>query len=112
LFATGCINQTVKVWVTGTNRPLLPTLEHRDPVNALVFSKDRRWLLVGCARDEGRRTGEARLWPLPAPMDGDAEHVSAAVQLLTGLELNPRGVAKVLDAASWHQRNSQMTNSQ
>lgn len=67
---------------------------------AVAFSPDGRTVLTG-SRDE-----TARLWPLPAPLEGEADTITALVQTLTGTELSPSGGTRVLDATALQQRKS------
>jgi hypothetical protein len=47
---------------------------------------------------------KAQLWQPPAPVEGDVAQVALWTQVLTGLELDADGAARVLDADTWHER--------
>ena len=60
-----------------------------------AFSPDGDFVLTG-SRD---RT--ARIWPVPRPIDGDAERISLWAEVMTGMELDDAGTVSVLDAEGW-----------
>ena len=64
----------------------------------MAYSPDGKTLLTG-SRDK-----TARLWTPPAPVEGEVERMVLWTQVLTGLELDADGVARVLDAATWQER--------
>ena len=53
-------------------------------------------------------SGTARLWTPPAPVEGEVERMVLWTQVLTGLELDADGVARVLDAATWQKRRRRL----
>jgi WD40 repeat protein len=63
----------VQLWQADTGTALGGPLRHPREVKALAFSPDGKWLLTGCSDHQ------ARLWEVPAGLDGPSGKVSAAV---------------------------------
>ncbi len=76
IIATGS-GRTARLWDVYLCRPIGPPMEQPAEIKSVFFSTDGRWLLVKC--DE---KGYYR-WPVPAPMEGDADRVLARVRELT-----------------------------
>jgi WD40 repeat protein len=93
--------QTVRVWEVATGRPIGPPLHHQAGEIVLAFTPDGQALLTGC-QDVVRR------WPLPAPLDGDAQRIELWVQVLTGMELDEYGTVRWLDGDVLAQRRWQL----
>jgi WD40 repeat protein len=66
-------------------------------VRAVVFSPDGKKIATAC----GDNT--ARLWELPAPVQGDLKRVVLWAQVVTGMKLDADGVIQVLDSDTWRQ---------
>lgn len=49
-----------------------------------------------------------RLWPVPAPVAGDAERLALWTQVLTGMELSGAGVVSTLSAEQWQERRERL----
>jgi len=92
--ATSSEDTTARVWEVRTGRPVGTALPHPNAVGALAFSPDGKVLATGSSE-------VATLWQLPAAATGDAERVVRSLQLSTGMELDPRGNIRELDAAAW-----------
>jgi hypothetical protein len=87
--------------------PLGPPLRHQGGVVAVAFSPDGRTLLTASPDDP------ARLSEVPAAVRGDLEQVVLWVQLLTGLELDPDDIERVLPGPVWrdrHRRSEQLAH--
>jgi hypothetical protein len=52
-------------------------MQHPEKIMGVYFSTDGRWLLVKCDEKGAYR------WPVPAPMEGDADGVLDRVKELT-----------------------------
>jgi WD40 repeat protein len=98
---TGSQDETARVWEAATGKPLSIPLRHDGPVAPVAFSPDGRTVLTGSWQG-------ARLWRLPAPVEGDVERLVLWTQVLTGMELDADGVARVLAAATWQERRRRL----
>ncbi len=74
--ATGS-GRTARIWDVSFCRPIGPPMEHPEDIKVIYFSTDGRWLLVQCDAKGGYR------WPVPVPMEGDADGVLDRVKELT-----------------------------
>jgi WD40 repeat protein len=68
----------------------------------VAYSPDGKTILTG-SRDK-----TARLWTPPAPVEGEVERMALWTQVMTGLELDADGVARVLDAPTWQRRRQRL----
>jgi WD40 repeat protein/tRNA A-37 threonylcarbamoyl transferase component Bud32 len=72
LVASAGLDHTVRVWETGTGRPVF-VLEGTEPVWSIAFSPDGRWLASGSggyAKDRSPLRGEIKIWDV-----GTGKHV-------------------------------------
>jgi WD40 repeat protein len=99
---TGSADGTARVWDVRTGKPIGPPLPHEGPVHAVAFSPDGKAVLTGS------EDGTARLWPAPVAVPGDVERVRLWTQVITGMELDQHGSARVLDAATWEERRQRL----
>ncbi|MGO9812361.1 MAG: WD40 repeat domain-containing protein, partial [Isosphaeraceae bacterium] len=76
IIATGS-GRTARFWDVYLSRPIGPVMDQPADVKAIFFSTDGRWLLVKCD-DKG-----AERWPVPAPMEGDADRLLSRVREMT-----------------------------
>ena len=74
--ATGS-GRTARLWDVYLCRPIGPSMEHPTDIKGVYFSTDGHWLLVKCDAQGAYR------WPVPSPMEGDADRVLARVMELT-----------------------------
>jgi WD40 repeat protein/tetratricopeptide (TPR) repeat protein/tRNA A-37 threonylcarbamoyl transferase component Bud32 len=88
---------------TITGKPIGPFLGLGSDIRGVSFSADGRTLLTG------DMTGTVHRWEAPVPVPGSAEQVALWVQVLTGMELDAYGEARVLDAPSWVRRRDLAT---
>jgi len=61
-------------------------------------------LTLGSGEFHSNSPVTARLWEVPAPVSGEPEKVARWAEVITGLEMDDRGTAHLLDAQTWHQR--------
>jgi WD40 repeat protein/tRNA A-37 threonylcarbamoyl transferase component Bud32 len=95
---TGSWDKTAHLWETATWKPLGPPLPHQGPVRAVAFSPDSKTILTG-SDDK-----TARLWERLAPLEGGVEQIVLWTQVITGMELDPGGTPRWLDAPIWQER--------
>jgi WD40 repeat protein len=74
--ATGS-GRTARIWDVAFGRPIGPPMDHPADIKFICFSADGRWLLVQFDAKGGYR------WPVPVPMEGDADGVLDRVKQLT-----------------------------
>jgi WD40 repeat protein len=94
---TGSDDKTARLWEVATGKQIGPTLQHQGPVNSVALSPDGKTVLTGSADNR------ARLW-----RGGDPQQILLWTQVITGLELDAAGNARVLDATSWHERRQRL----
>jgi WD40 repeat protein len=100
---TGSEDTTARLWDAATGQPLGPPLTHRSIVRAVAFSPDGKAVMTGGA------DMTARLWDVAAAaLPDELQRVATWVEVLTGLELDELGSAKVLDNATWLQRREKL----
>ena len=87
-----------RLWEAATGKPLSLPLRHPGPVYAVAFHPDGRTFLTGSA------DGKTRLWDMVQPLPGDVKQIRCWVEVVTGMELDPHGGARVLDAPAWQER--------
>jgi WD40 repeat protein len=68
----------------------------------VAFSPDGKTALTGS--DDHY----ARLWSIPSPVRGEVDRIQLWIQVLTGIELDPQGDYRVLDAAIWQERRERL----
>jgi hypothetical protein len=73
-------------------------LRHGDAVHVATVDPAGHWV-VTAAKDTN-----VRLWRAPAPLEAALPQVVLLAQVLTGMELDPGGGERVLDARAWQQR--------
>jgi WD40 repeat protein len=100
---TGCRDNAARLWDAATGQALGRPLMHQGPVEAVAFSPDGKTVMTG-SMDK-----TARLWDVAAALPDQLERVATWVEVLTGLELDEFGSARVLDSATWHRRRDRLT---
>jgi WD40 repeat protein/serine/threonine protein kinase len=113
--ASAAFSPDSKTVVAGTNDGLVllydatsgkpvcpPVMRHRGAVYAVAVSPDGKTIVSGSVDKT------ARMWELPAPVQGEVERIAHWVQVLTGMELDENDVFHVLDAAEWQERRQRL----
>jgi WD40 repeat protein len=99
---TASWDNTARLWDAATGQPLGQPLAHQGRVWAVAFSPDGKTVLTG-SMDQ-----TARLWDIATALPDEFERVATWVEVLTGLELDELGSARVLDSATWLQRREKL----
>ena len=95
MLATAGADGRARLWDGATGLPIKPSFVHRGPVNSLAFHPDGKTLLTGS--DDGT----ARLWDVPAPVEGEVERIDVWIHVLTGLEFDRFDAIQPMDIATW-----------
>jgi WD40 repeat protein len=95
---TGSHDRTARLWDVQTGKSLGPPLRHDELVKAATCGCDGQTVLTGGL------DSTARLWRLPAPVAGGVERIRLWAEVLSGKELQPDGVVRVLSPEQWQQR--------
>jgi hypothetical protein len=96
--ATGAWDGTARLWDVATRKPLGPPLVHQSVIRDVAFSPDGKTLWTG-SFDQS-----ARSWDLPIDVAGEVNQIVLWIQVLTGMELDPDGLFRESDAATWCER--------
>jgi WD40 repeat protein len=102
LVLTGGQDGDVRCWDAVTGKPIGPAAHHPGPVRAIVLAPDGSRFVTSSGSYR-----EVMRWDVPPPLGGSADQVASWVRLLTGLELGPDDVVRMLDAGTWQQLRQQ-----
>ena len=83
------------LWDAAVARPLGERLVHGDEIDQALFIPGQP-VVATASRD---RT--VRLWTIPSPASEPTERLIKRIEVETGMKLDERDVARVLDVASW-----------
>lgn len=93
---TGSRDRSARLWDASTGQPIGPPLLHPNDLWSVAFTPDGRSILTGDIGETARVYAMSPEWP------DDPEQVSDAIEVLTGLRLDPvLGAIQVLDNAAW-----------
>jgi tetratricopeptide (TPR) repeat protein len=92
-----CDDRTVRLVNVAAATIIGAPLRHRAHVDAADFTPDGRAIVT--SSDDGM----VQAWEVPTAVEGEADRITAWVQSITGLQLDPEGVVRVLDQADWSQ---------
>jgi WD40 repeat protein len=85
-----------KLWDAATGKLLGPGFPHAEPVVFAAIAADRR-TLVTVSKDK------LRLWPMPAPVEGNVERLRLWVEVSAGLEMDDSGAVVELKTEAWQE---------
>jgi WD40 repeat protein/serine/threonine protein kinase len=102
---TGSFDKTAQLWELPTCNRLGPPFLHNeslDAFDAAAFSPDGRQMVTYGAENV------VRLWEVIPPVEGDPERIILWTQVITRLELDGNGGVRILDAATWRDRQEKL----
>jgi WD40 repeat protein/serine/threonine protein kinase len=111
---TGCRDGKARLWDTATGKRLGRPLSQPGWVSRVAFWYDGKAVLTAATDSLGQFAGtetSAQFWRVPASLGGDARQLELWVQVLTGMELEADGAARLLNASTWEQRRQQLQDS-
>jgi WD40 repeat protein len=102
LVLTGTMGGATQVWDTQTGRPLGVRFLHPGASEAAVFVPNRPSYVVGSS------DGSVYVCDLPRDLEGSRAQLGAWIEVMTGMELDEHGVARVLEEADWTSRRQRL----
>jgi hypothetical protein len=128
---TASQDRTARLWEAATGRLVGAPLLHDQPVTAALFAPDGRTVWTGTGGEQGKVrdrmgaivveevggaaqesestwTHRVQRWRVPAPVEGTPEQIALWVQVVTGEELDDRGVVHELSAEEWAERRRRL----
>jgi hypothetical protein len=90
------------LWDRETGKPVGPPVAYNNFIWAAAFQGDGK-TLVTAHSDQG-----VRQWTVVEPLPGTTERLVLWTQVLTTLELDPGGGARVLTAKEWRERRRRL----
>jgi WD40 repeat protein len=128
---TASQDRTARLWEAATGRPVGAPFIHDQPVTAAIFAPDSRTVWTGTGREKGKVrnrmtaivvddgggaaqeaestwTHRVQRWRVPTPVEGTPERITLWVQVLTGEDLDDRGVVRELSAEEWAERRRRL----
>jgi hypothetical protein len=100
---TGGGDRQAQLWDAATGKPAALPFRHQDWIGQAIFTPDGQTVLTA----SGDKT--CRFWEVsPAPVAGEAERLVLWTQVITGMEVEPSGPVRLLDAATWQQRRQRL----
>jgi WD40 repeat protein/tRNA A-37 threonylcarbamoyl transferase component Bud32 len=100
---TASSDGTARLWDVATGKRVGPLRQHGAGVMALGLSPDGRLLRTFSL------TSQLHTWPLSTDIPDEPARLTLWVQTLTGQELRPDGTLQSLSAATWRERDKQLT---
>jgi hypothetical protein len=121
---TASRDKTARVWDATTGQPLSPPFRHAGEPCMVAFLPDSRAVLtMALMRDHGTQESlilgkqgrvrvnwemSVRRWTVPGRLEVAVEQVERWAEGVTGMELDPGGVAGLLEAEAWQERRRQV----
>ncbi len=99
---TGSYDGFVRRWETSTAKPLGPPIKHRGTVTGLAISADGRTVISAGSDNMARVSKIGRL------ITADPERILLWAQVITGMEIDEFGSARVLDSSAWQKRRARL----
>ncbi len=98
LVLTGTMGGSAQVWDAQTGRPLGVRFTHRGATEAAAFLPGHANYILGSS------DGSFYVCDLPHDLEGSRGQLITWIQVITGMELDEHGVARVLEESDWTDR--------
>jgi hypothetical protein len=98
LVLSGHEDGTAQVWEVEGARPVGAPVVLAAAVRGVAYRPDGRSFWTFGA------DGSLRTWPLPSLLEGDPDRIKRALELMTGLAMDPSGNVMPLDRPAWEER--------
>src|SRR5262249_15184679 len=89
-------------WDTATLKPIGTPFRHQGWVVSAAVSKDGKSVVTGSL------DGTARIWDVPAPVQGNSERLRVWSQVISNMELTDGLQVQVLDGKTWRERRQRL----
>jgi WD40 repeat protein len=99
---TGGTDEVARLWDVATCKQIGPSLSHEGAVMAVGFGYGDETILTGSL------DGTARLWNVPHSVSEKVEQIELWTQVISGIEVDDKGVPQVLDGPTWLKRRDSL----
>jgi WD40 repeat protein len=109
---TSSTDRTARLWDVATGKQLGPSMQHAGEVMRVGFEPDGAVL----TSEEGvfppsAPPSAARFWRVAPSPEGTDDQIELWAEVMTGMELDENGGARVLDVATWRERARRLRQS-
>jgi len=99
---TGSYDRTAQLWERATSLPVGPPFLHESQVWFVRFSPDGGRVI------SGGQENKAYLWATSPAAEEELDRIDLAVQVATGMDLDPDGSLRVLNLEEWDERRNRL----
>jgi WD40 repeat protein len=103
----GCADGSTSFWDVETGKALGTPLQFPQGVRALAYSPEGNRVLIGY-QERGEAGGAVALWEVPAPLQGEVGRIALWAEVITGMEMDEHGAARVLEVRAWEERRDRL----
>ncbi|MCI0464392.1 MAG: hypothetical protein L0Z62_46250, partial [Gemmataceae bacterium] len=106
MILVGCVDGIAQLWDRATCKRLGPPVLHGSRIQKVAFRPSSR-SFVTAGRD-----GPPRIWPVPAPVEGDPQWLALRLAVRTGMELMAGQAVTALRPKDWAEHRRQLEESE